>query len=44
VYEGVLSVCMCYGGGRVEIGINAISTVICMLVKSLGTSFSHKLQ
>jgi hypothetical protein len=25
-------------GGRLEIGISAISTVICMLVKSLGTS------
>lgn len=31
-------------GGRVEIGVNAISTVICMLVKSLGTfSFPHAL-
>ena len=27
-------------GGRVEMGVNAISRVICMLVKSLETSFS----
>jgi len=27
-------------GGRVEMGVNAISRVICMLVKSLVTSFS----
>jgi hypothetical protein len=30
-------VCVFEDGGRVEIGVNAISTVICMLVKSLGT-------
>jgi hypothetical protein len=31
-------VCVHCSGGRLEIGISAISTVICMLVKSLGTS------
>lgn len=34
------AVCVFVDGGRVEMGVNTISRVICMLVKSLATSFS----
>jgi hypothetical protein len=34
------AVCVFVDGGRVEMEVNTISRVICMLVKSLATSFS----